>query len=49
MLRILERIEILLKSLKEAKKNQQTIFLGDVLESFAQLIVHGQLQSQFQK
>ncbi len=28
MLRILERIEILLKSLKEAKKNQQTIFLG---------------------
>ncbi len=28
MLRILERIEILLKSLKEAKKNQQTIFFG---------------------
>jgi hypothetical protein len=28
MLRILERIKILLKSLKEAEKNQQTILLG---------------------
>jgi hypothetical protein len=37
MLRILERIKILLKSLKEAKKSQQTIFWGDVLEFFAQL------------